>query len=431
MEHITMSKKEREQLIVFDKVKKGEITRSVAALQLEVSDRWVRKKYKRYLVSGANGLVHLGRRRVSSKRWNEQEKGLAIDLLRSDWYDFGPTFAAEKLKELKDIKISKETLRKAMISAGVWQAKTLRAKYRQRRIRRPMIGVLIQLDGSPHDWFEGRGPKCTLLVFIDDATSQLLWLEFVPSESMEAVVAATKNYIKLHGRPQAFYVDFGSVFSVNTNNPERDKITQWERMMRELGIEVIHARSPQAKGRVERANKTLQDRLPKEFRIANVSSIDDANQFLRETGYLAKHNKQFAVAPAQLGNVHRPTIVLDLEAIFCFKDERKLTNDYTITFNKRIFQLDKKQTIRLRPKTVIIIRTHLNGCIDLFVSKTQLAYKEIVAKPAKKITVTVTKQSQPRKVHENSRSWASGKYPLPMESRVKSALPAAEAEKRN
>jgi hypothetical protein len=431
MEHITMSKKEREQLIVFDKIKKGETTRLEAALQLELSERWICKKYKRYLANGANGLTHLGRNRVSPRQWCKQEKSLAIDLLRSDWYDFGPTFAAEKLKELKDIVVSKETLRKAMIGAGVWQAKAQRAKYRHRRVRRSMIGVLIQLDGSPHDWFEGRGPKCTLLVFIDDATSQLLWLEFVPSESMEAVVAATKNYIKLHGRPQSFYVDFGSVFSVNTNNPERDKITQWERMMRELGIEVIHARSPQAKGRVERVNQTLQDRLPKEFRLVNVSSIDEANQFLRETDYLTKHNKQFAVAPAQLGNVHRPTVAFDLEAIFCFKDERKLTNDYTIMFNKRIFQLDKKQTILIRPKAVIIVRTHLNGCIDLFVSKTQLAYKEIVAKPAKKITITVTKQSQPRKVHENSKRWVSGKFPIPMESRVKPAVPAVEAEKRN
>jgi hypothetical protein len=431
MEHITMSKKEREQLVVFEKIKRGEVRRWEAALQLEVSERWVRKKYKRYLANGANGLTHLSRNKVSPKRWNERDKELAIELLRSDWYNFGPTFAAEKLKELKEIVVSKETLRKAMIGAGVWQAKKQRTKYRQRRVRRPIIGVMTQLDGSPHDWFEGRGPKCTLLVFIDDATSQLLWLEFVPSESMEAVVAATKNYIKLHGRPQSFYVDFGSVFSVNTNNAERDKITQWERMMRELGIQVIHAHSPQAKGRVERANQTLQDRLPKEFRIANVNSIDGANQFLRESGYLATHNERFAVTPAQLGNVHKPTVALDLEAIFCFKDERKLANDYTIMFKKRIFQLDKKQTILLRPKSVITVRTHLDGCIDLFISKTQLEYKEIVAKPAKKITVTVVKQSQPRKVHENSKRWAEGKYPLPKESRMKPAVPAVEAEKRN
>jgi hypothetical protein len=248
---------------------------------------------------------------------------------------------------------------------------------------------------------------------------------------MEAVVTATKNYIERHGRPQSFYVDFGSVFSVNMNNAEREKKTQWERMMRELGIEVIHAHSPQAKGRVERVNQTLQDRLPKEFRLAKVNSIDEANPFLRETDYLTKHNKQFAVAPAQFGDVHKSIAGLNLEAIFCFKDERKVTNDYTITFNKRIFQLNKKQTIRIRPKTVITVKTHLNGCIDLFVSNTQLEYKEIEAKPTKKITVSIIKSSQPRKVHENSKRWAAGKFPLPVESRVKPAVPAVEAEKRN
>jgi hypothetical protein len=431
MEHITMSKKEREQYIVFDRIKRGEITRLEAALQLDLSERWIRKKYRRYENDGERGLAHRSRHRESPRRWCDAERSLAINLLRSDWHDFGPTFTAEKLQELKGITVSKETLRKAMIADGVWQAKKQRSKYRQRRPRRPMIGVMIQLDGSPHDWFEGRAPKCTLLVFIDDATSQLLWLEFVPSESAEAVVRATKNYIKVHGRPQSIYVDYGSVFSVNTNNPDRDKITQWERMMRELGIEVIHARSPQAKGRVERVNQTLQDRLVKELRLAGISSIEAANQFINETGYLAKHNKLFAVTPAQFGNAHRTAVAYDLDALFCFKEERILANDYTISFNKRIFQLNKKQTILLRPKNIITVRVDLNGCIDLFVHKTQLEYQEIQAKPTKKIALTITKQSQPRKVHENSRRWVSGKLPLPVESRVKPAVPAVEAEKRN
>jgi len=320
MEHITMSKKEREQLIVFDRIKKGETTQKEAALQLGLSERWIRKKLKRYMQNGDVGLIHQSRNKVSPKRWNEHEKALAINLLRSDWRDFGPTFTAEKLKELKGIKINKETLRQAMIEGGVWQAKQKRFKHRKRRPRRPMIGLMIQLDGSPHDWFEGRGPKCTLLVFIDDATSQLLWLEFVPSESAEAVVNATKNYIKVHGRPYSMYVDYGSVFSVNTNNAERDKKTQWERMMQELDIKVIHASSPQAKGRVERSNGTLQDRLLKELRLASVSIMDEANKFIRESNYIALHNARFAVLPAQPGNAHRPIATYDLEAIFCFKD---------------------------------------------------------------------------------------------------------------
>jgi hypothetical protein len=289
---------------------------------------------------------------------------------------------------------------------------------------------MVQLDGSPHDWFEGRGPRCTLLVFIDDATSQLLWLEFAPSESTEAVVTATKNYTQAHGKPHAIYVDYGSVFSVNTNNAEREKKTQWERMMQELSIEVIHAHSPQAKGRVERSNSTLQDRLLKELRLASISSIDEANRFIRESHYIALHNARFAVTPAQPGNAHRPTGTYDFETIFCFKDERILANDYTITFNKIILQLDKKQPTIIRPKNVISVRTHLNGSIDLFLRNNKLFYKEIVAKPPKKIVVSVTKQYQPRKAHENSRRWASG-LPFIRSSRMKPALPAVEAEKRN
>jgi hypothetical protein len=168
-----------------------------------------------------------------------------------------------------------------------------------------MRGMLIQLDGSPHDWFEGRASKCTLIVFIDDATSEILWLEFVKSESFSGVAGATKNYVEKCGRPTSFYVDYGSVFSVNLNNPERCKKTQFERIMKEMNIDVIHARSPQAKGRVERCNKTMQDRLVKEMRLAGISSIKDANRFVRQGDFIKRHNLKFAVPPIQEGNVHK------------------------------------------------------------------------------------------------------------------------------
>jgi hypothetical protein len=430
IEHITMSKKECEQLIVFEKIKKDEITRREGALTLGVSERWVRKKYKRFVHEGDVGLVHRSRQRVSPRRWKAEERERAMDLLRGDWHDFGPTLAAEKLEELQGITINKETLRKAMIEDGVWQGKRRRSTHRKRRPRREMVGLMVQLDGSPHDWFEGRGPRCTLLVFIDDATSKLLWLQFAPSESSEAVVDATKNYIEAHGRPHALYVDYGSVFSVNTNNAERDKKTQWGRMMLELIIEVIYARSPQAKGRVERSNRTLQDRLLKELRLAGISSIDDANTFLRESNYIASHNERFAVTPTQPGNAHRPTDAYDLEAIFRFKDTRVLANDYTLTFKKRLFQLEKQQPTLIRPKEVITVMIHLNGSIDLFIRKTRLLFSEITTKPPKETDATVVNDYQPRKVHENSKRWVRG-LPITPESRVKPASPAAEAEKRN
>ena len=167
----------------------------MAAQILEMSERQVRSKLKRYKTLGAKGLVHKNRGKPSSRKWNPKHEALALSLLRSEWKGFGPTFTAEKLEEMHGIKVSKETIRQAMIQAGIWHRKRERSKHRRRRSRKECIGILVQLDGSPHDWFEGRGPRCTLLVFIDDATSQILWLEFADSESVEALLQATRKYM--------------------------------------------------------------------------------------------------------------------------------------------------------------------------------------------------------------------------------------------
>ena len=424
MEYITMSRREREQLIVFSKIKNAVITRVEAALQLKISERWLRKKYKRYLIDGDVGLVHRNRGRASPNRWCEEERILTINLLRSDWHGFGPTFTAEKLAELENITVSKETVRQAMIAAGLWRSRSKKPKYRQRRVRRAMIGVMVQLDGSPHDWFEGRAPKCTLLVFIDDATSQILWLEFVDGESKLAVTQATKNCFMKHGIPLSFYVDFGGVFSVNLNNLERDKKTQWERIMKELSVEVIHAYSPQAKGRVERANKTMQDRLIKEMRLAKISSIEAANTFLRGSNFISKHNAQFAVPPAQVGNAHRSADLYDLDSIFCFKEERILANDFTILYNTMVFQLDAQQRTIIRPKNVITVNTYLDGTIKLSIRQTGLTFKEIDCR--KQPQEKKIKEYTPCKPGKNSQRWVFGLPPL-NESRVKPASPAVEA----
>lgn len=211
-----MSRKERTQLSVFEMLKDKQITQKEAAVRLKFSSRWVRTKYKRYLKGEAQGLVHRNRGSISKKRWNEQEKNLVLDLLRNEWMGFGPTFTAEKLAALKNVTVSKETVRRAMIEAGIWQAKCLKIKHRKKRERRAMVGQLVQFDGSPHDWFESRGERCTLLVFIDDAESKILWLEFVKSESTVDCMKATRNYVQHNGIPSAFYVDYSGVFSVNS-----------------------------------------------------------------------------------------------------------------------------------------------------------------------------------------------------------------------
>jgi hypothetical protein len=377
MDKLIMSRKEREQLVIFKRLDKKEITQASAAQMLSMSVRGVRKKLKRYQLQGDSGLVHKGRGAQSAKRWKGPDRALAVELLNSEgWRGFGPTFATEQLKK-QGIVISDETIRKIMIEEGLWIPGKKKGKYRKWRERKKAFGILVQLDGSPHDWFEGRGPKCTLLVFIDDATSKIVWLEFSESESFQAVALATKKYIGKYGRPLSFYVDFGSVFSVNLNNPERDKKTEFERIMKHLLIDVSHATSPQAKGRVERANKTLQDRLVKEMRLAHISSMEAANQFVQEGNFIQKHNEKFAVEPATEEDYHRSIEGYDLDALFCTQETRLITNDFTVHYKRKKFQLEQHKTSTIRPKDSVTICESLDGKITMFIRNNQLKFKEI------------------------------------------------------
>ena len=371
-----MSKEELEQATIMEKLTRREITQKEGAKALRITERHVRRKLKAFKQTGSKSLAHKNRKRPSNKKCDSSKEGFAIDLLRSEWLGFGPTFASEKLFELHGIKMSRETLRKIMIKNELWKVHSRKIQHRIRRPRKVCFGMMIQLDGSPHDWFEGRAPKCTLLVFIDDATSKIVWLELVTSESVEDVMRATWNYFKVFGISRSFYTDYGSVFSVNTNNPERDKITQFERAMKELDVEVIHARSPQAKGRVERSNQTHQDRLCKELRLRNISSKEEANKFLQEI-YIHEHNAKFAIQAADATDVHRSIRDINLSNILCIKEARTLQNDFTITYQKRIFQLQAQQKTIIRPKEIIIVNKHLDGSIRLSVRRVDLYFKEI------------------------------------------------------
>jgi transposase InsO family protein len=387
MGKLIMSNKEREQLVVFKKLQNSEISRTVAARLLDISVRWLRDKYNRFLAEGDAGIVHKARGRESESRWDKSEDcKFTLELLRSDWCGFGPTYTSQKLKKLYGKKVSRETIRQIMKANGIEYRRRKRGKYRRRRVPRAILGLMVQLDGSPHDWFEGRGPRCTLLVFIDDATSQILWLEFVESESLHAVMEATKNYFAKYGRPGEFYVDYGSVFSVNTNNQNRHKITQFERAMKELGVTIIHAKSPQAKGRVERCNRTMQDRLVFELRLANICSIDQANRFLRTNDFIAEHNASYAREAAQPGDAHRSMENYDLKNILCIKVERVVANDYTLSYKRRILQLLDTKSVLVRPKDHIKLHEHLDGSISLFARKKSLAFREIGTKEPTKLS---------------------------------------------
>lgn len=372
---IIMSRKEKGQVLVFEQLKRKEITQKLAGKQLGLSERQIRRKIKRYRKEGINGLLHRNRGRPSNKKIPEKKRLKVIDLYKNQFHDFGPTLASEKLEEMHEIKINAETLRLLLLKEGLWTKKRKRSSHRKWRERRKYYGELVQLDGSHHDWFEDRNKKCCLIGFIDDATSKI-WCEFHKNESYESLARATKNYCLENGKPLALYSDRGGVFKVNINNPDCDKKTQYEKALKNLRIGIIHAKSPQAKGRVEKLFRTLQDRLIKEMRLCRISDIDTANKFLRKK-FIDKYNNKFAVQAAKKGNLHCNTSERELYSAFCRREERILMNDYTIRCNNRLFQLQTQQRTIIRPKNKISVREYLDGKIKLFIRQTELFYTEI------------------------------------------------------
>ncbi len=279
-ETVTMSHKELDRLHIIQESLNRHITQEQAAARIGISIRQVKRLVQRYRNEGPSGLVSRRRGKRPNNSFSTEFRATVISLLKGRYADFGPTLACEKLREIHGLCLSIETLRKWMVEEGIWRERRRKfARIYQRRMRRPSYGELIQIDGSPHDWFEGRGPKCTLIVFIDDATSALMALRFAPAETTRAYMETLRGYLNDHGVPLALYSDRHSIFRVN--NPEREgELTQFTRAIKTLGIEPIHANSPQAKGRVERANQTLQDRLVKEMRLQGISDIETANAWL-------------------------------------------------------------------------------------------------------------------------------------------------------
>ena len=281
MEWVLMSERELNRVEVLSQVSQGRMTTTNAANVLGLSRRQVHRLLKKFQTDGPAAIRHKARGRASNNRIDPAVRELAVTLVRENYSDFGPTFAAEKLEEDHGLKVSRETLRKWMQDAGIWLSRKQRRTFHQPRLRRECFGELIQIDGSDHHWFEDRGPSCTLLVFIDDATSTLMHLEFVKSESTFSYFGALEAYLHTHGRPVAFYSDKHTVFRVpNQAAKSGHGMTQFGRALNELNIEILCANSSQAKGRVERANRTLQDRLVKELRLAGVSDMEAANAFL-------------------------------------------------------------------------------------------------------------------------------------------------------
>jgi Homeodomain-like domain len=346
-----------------------------AAGVLGLSERQVWRLLKAYRLRGADGLISKKRGRPSNRKTPADVRQAAIDIIKARYADFGPTLAAEKLLELHDITVSRETLRSWMIAEGLWDARSKRRrKIYQPRYRRDCVGELIQIDGSEHRWFEDRGPKCTLLVFIDDATSRLMHLQFVETESTFAYFGATRGYLEAHGKPVAFYSDKHSVFRVKSPGLTGDGMTQFGRALSKLKIEIICANSSQAKGRVERANKTLQDRLVKELRLAGISSIADGNAFL--PGFVADYNARFGKVPANPKDLHRPMSPRDqLDDEFTWQVERTLSQSLTLQYDKVLFLLEPSETAQTAIGKRVTVVDYPDGRIAIRYQGEDLAYR--------------------------------------------------------
>lgn len=343
---ISMSTKETERITIMDHLIAKRIKQKHAARQLNLSTRQIKRILKRYKREGAVGLVHLRRGRPSNRTIPQQEKDRAIKIIKEHYSDFGPTFALEKLKEHHAVFFGVDTLRKEMINQEIWKPRRRKIKnIHPYRDRRACLGELVQADGSPHDWFEGRCPPCTLIAFIDDATSAIMDGCFVDYEGTWTLFGATEHYLITHGKPLAFYVDKHSTFKINRQAnieedlKDRQAQSQFARAMDELGIEVIFANSPEAKGRVENLFGTLQDRLIKEMRLAGIKTKEEGTRFFREV-YLPKHNSKFAVLPWEKANLHRPLLSSDdLKRTLTIRSQRLVSKDLIVHYKNTRYRL--------------------------------------------------------------------------------------------
>ena len=377
-----MTKKELDRYALIEQAKEKRIRQVNAAEMLGISDRHFRRLLKAYRKEGASGLLSKRRGKPSNNLKPEKERKKALRLIKEKYEGFGPTLAREKLVERHKMKVSIETVRKWMIEEGLWEARKQRkVKIYQSRARRERAGELVQIDGSPHDWFEGRREKCCLLGFIDDATSRIMHLKFVEVETTQGYLEGVKEYIEAHGKPERLYSDRHNIFRINSKEDGYRKkgVTQLGRALKELNIELICANSPQAKGRVERLFNTLQDRLVKEMRLEGISTIEEGNKYLPK--YVKKHNRKFAVEAAKPEDRHREVEKETLlDEILCYKTERTVSKNLEVSYEGKIIQIETdKQTNRLRRAKVMIVEK-LDGELKVKYQGKELKYKELLVK---------------------------------------------------
>jgi len=391
---IRMSQKELKCLHIILKVLEKRLKQTEAAKLLGLCARQIARIAQRVRKEGAQGIIHKSRGKPSNRALPEPLKAKTIKLYRKKYYDFGPIFANEKLFEINKIKISNQTLRNWLIEDGAWQITRKHKKHRQWRQRKDSFGEMVQIDGSHHKWLENRAPECVLMGHIDDATGRMSG-KFYNYEGTKPAMDSFKRYIIKYGIPLYVYLDKHTTYKSTKKQSIEDELnntkslSQLERVFKELGAVVIHANSPQAKGRVERSFNTHQDRLIKEMRLAGIKTIKAANKFL-DSYYWPKHNRKFAMPAKSKTNLHRPIPKhLDLDRIFSVKGNAALRNDFTIRYKKKLYQILENPGTK-----TVAIEERLNGKLCIYHKDRQLKYELIDTKP-----IQAKKVYKPRKIY--------------------------------
>ena len=367
---------------MMEMVKRGQKTLKAASLELGISYRQAKRIYQRYIDGGDEALVHGNKGKPSNHKIEWMVIDYALSLYKENYNDFGPTLAQEKMRERDGLDIGVSTLRRALIAAKLWVPDRNTREYRARRKAREHFGELVQFDGSHHDWFEGRRGRCCLITLIDDATKTRL-SQFFEEETMFGAMIVLKMWIETYGIPESLYCDKKNAF-VLTREPTDSEllagITQpkshFGRACEKLGITVIPANSPQAKGRVERNHGVDQDRLVKELRLAGISTIKQANAFLLDT-YLPNMNSKFSRLPINADDAHVKLGAISLDNIFCMEHDRKVSKDYVIRFECRLFQIPPEVKVKPRPGDIVLVRVRLDSSICVMWKNKPLPVKEI------------------------------------------------------
>lgn len=408
MERLEMSHKERQRLEVLSRVKRGELSLVKAAEFLYLSYRQEKRLHRNYRREGDRGLVHGLRGRPGNRKTDETKRRQVLERYGDQYPDFGPTLAAEYLAK-DGLQVSVETLRSWLLSAGLWEKRRGRSAHRSWRARKDHCGEMVQMDGSHHDWFEGRRDQAVLMVAIDDATNRT-YARFFEEETTAAAFETFQRYVALYGLPRSLYVDQDSIYRPGRDKTVEEELagepakTQFGRAMAKLGVELICAHSPQAKGRVERRNGVFQDRLVKALRLEGISDLVIANEYL-EKSFLPALNERFTVVAKQPSDLHRRVPQgLALDQVLAFEEERAVQNDWTVRWRNRWFQLTPANGRLALAGKRVWVREQLDGTICLVYHGRKLEWRELPERPERRPKPHPTKEQGGRTGPESSRA---------------------------